>query len=211
MEKFTADRIVTINVDVQNDFLPGGSLAVTGGDAVISPLNDINVLTRELGGAVVFTGDQHPLETPHFGPDAWPVHCVAGTEGAALSTDLYVLPEDIIVDKGMGQTDGYSAFEGIAKDGRTLEQIVQPIGKERVIILMGGLATDYCVLNSGLDALKIDELEGQIKLLVIRDAVRAVNLQPDDEAKAFTQLKTAGATIVNSVDVLTGNAFELAQ
>ena len=211
MEKFTADRIVTINVDVQNDFLPGGSLAVTGGDAVITPLNDINALTRELGGAVVFTGDQHPLETPHFGPDAWPVHCVAGTEGAALSTDLQVQPEDIIVDKGMGQTDGYSAFEGIAKDGRTLEQIVQPIGKERVIILMGGLATDYCVLNSGLDALKIDELEGQIKLLVIRDAVRAVNLQPDDEAKAFTQLETAGATIVNSVDVLTGNAFELAQ
>jgi len=211
MEKFTADRIVTINVDVQNDFLPGGSLAVTGGDAVISPLNDINALTRELGGAVVFTGDQHPLETPHFGPDAWPVHCVAGTEGAALSTDLQVQSEDIIVDKGMGQTDGYSAFEGIAKDGRTLEQIVQPIGKERVIILMGGLATDYCVLNSGLDALKIDELEGQIKLLVIRDAVRAVNLQPDDEAKAFTQLETAGATIVNSVDILTGNAFELAQ
>jgi len=211
MEKFTADRIVTINVDVQNDFLPGGSLAVTGGDAVITPLNDINALTRKLGGAVVFTGDQHPLETPHFGPDAWPVHCVAGTEGAALSTDLQVQSEDIIVDKGMGQTDGYSAFEGIAKDGRTLEQIVQPIGKERVIILMGGLATDYCVLNSGLDALKIDELEGQIKLLVIRDAVRAVNLQPDDEAKAFTQLETAGATIVNSVDILTGNAFELAQ
>jgi len=210
MEKFTADRIVTINVDVQNDFLPGGSLAVKGGDKVISPLNDINTLTRELGGTVVFTGDQHPEETPHFGPDAWPVHCVAGTEGAALSTELNVQPTDIIVDKGMGQTDGYSAFEGIAKDGRTLEEIVQPVGKERVLILMGGLATDYCVLNSGLDALKIDALEGEIKLLIIRNAVRAVNLQPGDDDNAFAELETAGATIIDSIDILTGNAFELA-
>ena len=211
MEKYTADRIVTINVDVQNDFLPGGSLAVTEGDQVVPILNAVNELTRELGGTVVFTGDQHPEETPHFGPDAWPVHCVAGTEGAALSTQLEVLPADIIVDKGMGQTDGYSAFEGVTHDGRTLEEVVQPTSKERVALLLGGLATDYCVMNSVLDALKVDPKEGEITVFVLRDAIRAVNMNPEDGKKAIATMETAGAIIIDSVDVLTGNALELAK
>jgi nicotinamidase/pyrazinamidase len=211
MEKFIADRIVTINVDVQNDFLPGGALAVTDGDQVTTPLNAINAFTRENGGTVIFTGDQHPTETPHFGPDAWPVHCVAGTEGAALSTALLVTSTDVIVDKGMGQTDGYSAFEGITRDGRTLEQIVQPIGNERVIALLGGLATDYCVLNSALDTKKVDSKEGTLTVMVMRDAIRAVNLRPDDGEKAIATMQAAGVIIIDSVDVLTGKAFELAK
>jgi len=214
MENWTyetnADRIVTINVDVQNDFLPGGSLAVSDGDKIIPLLNELNYATRENLGTVVFTGDQHPAETPHFGPNAWPVHCVAGTEGAALSNKLDVRPSDIIIAKGMGQTDGYSAFEGITYDGRTLEQIIQPVGTERVVALLGGLATDFCVLNSALDALKVNPKEGTLTVMVLRDAIRAVNLQPGDGEKAIAQMQAAGAVFVDTVDVLTGKAFELA-
>lgn len=80
MEKYQADRLITINVDVQNDFCPGGALAVPEGDQVIPPLNALNEYTRQHGGLVIATGDQHPTQTPHF--DKWPVHCVAGTPGA---------------------------------------------------------------------------------------------------------------------------------
>ena len=200
MERMAADRIVAINVDVQNDFLPGGALAVTRGDEVIKPLNDINEYVRSHGGSVVFTGDQHPVTTPHF--ETWPVHCVAGTEGAALSKALTVLPEDTIIRKGTGQTDGYSAFEGSTADGRSLESIVTPHGNERVVVLMGGLATDYCVLNSALDALRIDQSDGSLQLLVLRDAVRGVNLQPHDSDEALRTMQEAGAVVIESEDII---------
>jgi nicotinamidase/pyrazinamidase len=200
MERMTADRIVAINVDVQNDFLPGGPLAITRGNQVIKPLNDINEYVRSHGGSVVFTGDQHPVTTPHF--DTWPIHCVAGTEGAALSEELTVLPEDMIIRKGTGQTDGYSAFEGSTADGRSLESIVTPHGNERVVVLMGGLATDYCVLNSALDALRIDQSDGSLRLLVMRDAVRGVNLQPHDSDEALRTMQDAGAVIIESADII---------
>ena len=208
MEKITADRIVTINVDVQKDFQPGGSLAVTDGDLVTEVLNRVNALTREMGGTVIFTGDQHPDETPHF--NTWPKHCVAGTEGAAFDENLIIEPEDIIIDKGMGQTDGYSGNEGVAKDGQTIETIVKPKDKERVIVLLGGLATDYCVRATVLDTLAIDAGEGQLTVFVLRDAIRAVNINADDEAKAITEMEAAGAIFIDSIDVLTKRAFELA-
>lgn len=201
METFNADRIVTINVDVQNDFCPGGALAVTEGNQVVAPLNELNEFTRLNGGAVVFTGDQHPTTTPHF--DTWPVHCVAGTEGAALRDDLTILPEDIIVDKGMGQTDGYSAFEGITKDGRELAELIAPINSERVAVLLGGLATDYCVLNSALDAVKVAPGNDDIRVYVIREAVRGVNIQADDSEKALATMAAAGVTIVDTVAEIT--------
>lgn len=208
MEKFTADRLVTINVDVQNDFCPGGALAVTDGDQVVAPLNELNAFTRENGGMVIATGDQHPETTPHF--DIWPVHCVAGTEGAALRDDLEILPEDVIINKGMGQTDGYSGLEGITADGRTIESIITPVGRERVAVLIGGLATDYCVLNTALDALKVDPKDGELKVMTIRDAVRAVNIQPEDGEKALATMAEAGAEIVDTEDVLLQRVLELA-
>ncbi|HEY8885944.1 MAG TPA: isochorismatase family protein [Candidatus Microsaccharimonas sp.] len=209
MEKFTADRIVTINVDVQNDFLPGGSLAVTNGDEVIAPLNSLNEYTRVHKGIVIATGDQHPETTPHF--DIWPVHCVAGTEGAALADNLDIKEDDVIINKGMGQTDGYSGLEGIADDGQTIESIITPVGRERVAVLLGGVATDYCDLQTVLDALRVDPKEGTIKLFVVEDAIRAVNIQPDDGENAIAQMQAAGAQLVQSIDILTGNAIELAK
>lgn len=208
MEKITADRIVMVNVDVQNDFLPGGSLAVTDGNEVIEVLNQVNDYVRDLDGQVIFTGDQHPEETPHF--DTWPVHCVAGTEGAALAETLKTLPTDTIIAKGMEQTDGYSAAEGVTPEGETLEEIIRPKNRERVIVLLGGLATDYCVKATVLDTLKFNAGEGAITVLVLRDAIRAVNLNPEDEVNAIAEMEAAGAIIIDSIDVLTGNAFALA-
>ncbi len=98
------DRLVTVGVDIQNDFCPGGSLAVPEGDQVIEPMNNVLRYTRESGGQVVLTRDWHPETTPHF--DKWPVHCVAETEGAAFHPDLNVKESDIIINKGTGQTDG---------------------------------------------------------------------------------------------------------
>ena len=207
MEKFTADRIVTINVDVQNDFMPGGALAVPQGDEVISPLNELNTYTREHNGLVVATGDQHPTTTPHF--DKWPVHCVAGTEGAALDARLDIKTDDIIVDKGTEQTDGYSAFEGKTRDGHTLESLLTPARRERVAALFGGVATEYCVLNSVLDAAKIQPHQGELRIYVVEDAVRGINEQ--DTAAALAQMSEAGAIIIESKDVLTQRAIELAQ
>ena len=209
MEEFTADRIVTINVDVQNDFLPGGALAVTNGDQVINPLNRLNEFTRSHNGIVVATGDQHPTATPHF--NTWPVHCVAGTEGAALAQKLDIRRGDVHIDKGMGQTDGYSAFEGIAKDGRTLEGIITPVGRERVAAIFGGLATDYCVLNSVLDGLRVQPGKGELQIYVVNDAVKAVNIEVNDGRDALARMNKAGAHLVNSVEILREDAFRLAK
>jgi len=209
MEKFTADRIVTINVDVQNDFLPGGALAVADGDRVIAPLNQLNTFTRAQGGLVVATGDQHPTATPHF--DIWPIHCIAGTKGAALHHNLDIRSGDIIIDKGRGQTDGYSAFEGVTHDDRSLETIIAPVGRERVAAIFGGLATDYCVLNSVLDGLRINPGHGELRIFVAQDAVRAVNIQPADGQNALTQMTEAGAQLVDTVEILNEQAFRLAK
>lgn len=213
METRTIDRIVTINVDVQNDFCPGGSLAVEQGDEVITPLNQVNEFTRLYNGTVIFTGDQHPETTPHFAKDGgtWPVHCVAGTEGAALHEDLNVEDTDVIINKGMGQTDGYSAFEGITQDGTPLEQLVTPKGNERVAVILGGLATDFCVKASVIDAATLTPRTGTIDVYVLRDAVRGVNLQPGDSEQALEAMQAAGAHIVDSIDILTNKAFTLAQ
>jgi nicotinamidase/pyrazinamidase len=208
MDTFKADRIVSINVDVQNDFMPGGRLAVPYGNQVIDVLNSINAFTRQQNGLVVATGDQHPLETPHFGPDAWPVHCVKGTHGAALDERLNIQPTDIIIDKGMGQTDGYSAFEGVTRDGQSLESIIQPARHERVAALFGGVATEYCVLNTVLDATKLNYNPDSLRLYVVEDAVRGI----DDisATEAMERMQRAGAIIIKSSDLLSGRALTTA-
>ena len=213
MNEIIANRLVTINVDVQNDFCSEGSLAVDEGDMVIPPLNLLNAFTRRRNGLVIFTGDQHPVSTRHF--DTWPVHCVAGTKGAQFRQGLDIHPEDIIIDKGMGQTDGYSGFEGITKDGRMIEDIIRPRSNESVAVVIGGLATDYCVLNTVLDALAVaeqvrQERLGSITVFAICDAMRAVSLQLTDGDMALQRMQEAGAIMVDSIDILQERAFALA-
>lgn len=208
METLKADRLVTINVDVQKDFCPGGALAVAHGDDVITPLNALNRFTRERGGLVIATGDQHPKNTPHF--DKWPVHCVAGTDGAEFHPRLHLTRKDVIINKGMGQTDGYSGFEGYARDGQTIEQLIRPVDRERVAVLIGGLATDYCDLNTVLDALKVNPGKGTLDIFAVKDAMRAVNIKPDDGARALWRMQNAGAHLVHSTDILNGYVLEIA-
>lgn len=202
------DRIVTIAVDVQNDFLPGGSLAVPNGDRVITPLNNIIGLTRVFDGTVIATRDWHPADTPHF--DKWPVHCVADTEGAAFDEALKIDSDTIILDKGTGQTDGYSGFDGRGPNGETIEQIITPqTTRERVAVFIGGLATDYCVRATVLDATEFARKiaaarQGSIDVYALTNAMRGVDLQPGDSQKALDEMRTAGAELVDTEYILNG-------
>ncbi|HHH45403.1 MAG TPA: nicotinamidase [Thiotrichales bacterium] len=176
-------------VDVQNDFLPGGQLPVPEGDAVIRPLNAWIRAFRAADLPIVATRDWHPADHCSFqargGP--WPPHCVAGTPGAEFAPGLR-LPEDVIViSKATSpDRDAYSGFEGT-----DLAERLRELGVKRLFV--GGLATDYCVLNTVLDALK----EG-FETLVITDAIRAVNVNPDDGDKALERMRNAGARFVTT-------------
>lgn len=188
-------RNVLIAVDVQNDFI-NGSLAVREGDQVVTPINELAETVRESGGTAIFTRDWHPASTPHF--DAWPVHCVADTEGAEFHPDLDVRAEDVVVSKGMEQTDGYSGWEGVSGGGQTLESIIEPRSpEEKVRVFLGGLATDYCVKASSIDVAKGFKDDDRVSVFLLRDAIRAVNLQPEDERKALEAIAAARVTAIS--------------
>lgn len=181
-------------VDVQNDFCPGGALPVPEGDAVIPVLNAVAEKVARTGGVVIASRDWHPRTTRHFAEfgGKWPVHCVQGTRGAEFHPDLNLPDGTIIVSKGTSeQDDGYSAFEGQTAEGKSLQTVLSEHGIRRVIV--GGLATDYCVRASVLDALKHG-----YEVLLLTDAIRGVNLQPEDSDKALAEMESAGAKLVNS-------------
>ena len=138
MEK---SNYIFVGVDPQNDFIDG-SLAINEAEQIIKPINSIADEVRKHDGTVVFTRDWHPEKTPHF--DEWPVHCVANTRGANFHEDLNIQPDDIIINKGTEQTDGYSGWEGRSDKGETLESIITPkTPHEKVKVFLGGLATDF--------------------------------------------------------------------
>jgi len=192
-------RTALLVVDVQNDFAdPHGSLYVRGGEAVIAPINADIRAAQTAGSPVVYTQDWHPASTPHFARDGgtWPVHCVQGTWGAEFHPDLLVLDGAPVVRKGSGGEDGYSAFsvrDPVSGDvTRTqLGGLLRERGVERVVI--AGLATDYCVKETGLDAVRLG-----LHPTVLRDAVRAVDLQPGDGARALDELAAAGVVLDRS-------------
>jgi nicotinamidase-related amidase len=168
-------------VDVQGDFLPGGSLAVPDGDAVVAPLLD----AAGRAEMVVATRDWHPPNHVSFaergGP--WPAHCVAGTPGAELHRDVDRIA-DVVVSKGTNvDVEAYSGF-----DGTPLAGMLRAAGITRVLV--GGLATDYCVRATALAALR----EG-FEVVVLRDAMRAVEVQPGDGVRALEEMHAAGAQL----------------
>jgi len=175
-----------IVVDVQNDFCPGGSLAVERGDEVVAPLNRLIEEFLSRGEPVYKSRDWHPAETKHFQAygGTWPVHCVQGTRGAGFHPNLSDDPRVRVVSKGLGDEDNYSAF-----DGTTLAEDLRREGVREVWV--GGLATDYCVKNTVLDALRAG-----FRVRALPDAMRAVNLQPGDDARALEEMRAAGAEIV---------------
>ena len=177
-----------IVVDVQNDFCPGGSLAVPCGNEVIAPLNKLIEEFLDRGEPVFKTRDWHPPQTRHFADygGTWPVHCVQDSKGAEFHPDLLDDMHIRVVSKGLGDEDSYSAF-----DGTDLALQLQRLGVEEVWV--GGLATDYCVKNTVLDALK----EG-FNVKAIEDAMRPVDLKPGDGEHAVEEMRDAGAQIVSS-------------
>lgn len=198
----TTTRNILVGVDIQNDFITG-SLAVKDGVSVIDPTNRIAKAVRSTNGDVILTRDWHPTETPHFGPDAWPVHCVAGTEGAAFAPTLTVEPTDIILSKGMEQTDGYSGWEGVGENNETLETLITPKDqKERVRVFIGGLATDYCVKATGIDIATFFKDDARVTTYLLHDAVRAVALQQTDEANALKALQDAHVLAISTEEAL---------
>jgi nicotinamidase/pyrazinamidase len=189
-------RSALVVVDVQNDFAdPGGSLSVRGGAEIVPVVNAAVSRARDAGAVVVYTQDWHPPHTPHFAQDGgtWPVHCVAGTWGADLYPDLDVTEDAPRVRKGSNGEDGYSGFtmrDPVTGDTRStdLESILRERDVTRVTVC--GLATDYCVKATALDAQRLG-----FATTVLGDAVRAVELQAGDGEQALAELAAAGVTI----------------
>jgi nicotinamidase/pyrazinamidase len=190
-------RSALIVVDVQNDFSDrDGALHVPGGDDVVPVANREIRRAVEAGALVVFTQDWHPPSTPHFAKDGgiWPVHCVAGTWGAELVPALEVAGP--VIRKGVGGEDGYSGFT--VRDPRTGSQtatglagLLREHGVERVVVT--GLATDYCVKETVLDAVR----EGFVTE-VLAEGIRAVDLRPGDGTRALEEMAASGARIVTA-------------
>ena len=177
-----------IVVDVQNDFCPGGTLAVPHGDDVIEPLNQLIDDFLKRGAPVYKSRDWHTPTTKHFAAygGTWPVHCVQDTEGAEFHPALRDDPRITVISKGLGDTDCYSAFDETDLATQLHKQNVEEV-------VVGGLATDYCVKNTVLDALK----KG-FKVKAIENAMRAVDLQPGDGERAIDEMRDAGADIVTA-------------
>lgn len=177
-----------IIVDVQNDFCPGGTLAVAHGDEVVHPLNQLIDEFLAQGAPVYKTRDWHPPATRHFEKfgGTWPIHCVQNTTGAEFHPGLKNDPRITVISKGLGDTDCYSGFD----ETDLAEQLRRKGVKE---VLIGGLATDYCVKNTVLDAIK----EG-FHVKALQDAMRPVELKPGDGERAIEEMRAAGAEITTS-------------
>ena len=176
-----------IVVDVQKDFLPGGALAVPSGDKVIPSLNRMIQRMEKGGFPIILTRDWHPPDHGSFhdqgGP--WPPHCVVRSEGAQFAADLIVPSSAVILSKGTDpDRDGYSAFEE-----SELNQQLRAAKIRR--LLVGGLATDYCVLNTVLDGLKLGYV-----VLLLKDGIRAVDVHPGDGKRAEEDMIRQGATLI---------------
>ena len=191
-------RDALIIVDVQNDFCPGGALAVQNGDEVVPVLNRYIENFLNAGLPIFATRDWHPAKTSHFKlyGGIWPVHCVQGTHGAEFHPALKLTNETIIVSAGMGSDeDGYSGFLGRDNTGTSLATLLHERGVDRLFV--GGLATDYCVKHTVLDGIR----QG-FQVVLIDHAVRGVNLNPEDSERAVQEMSTAGAIVVRETDSL---------
>ncbi|MFL5778727.1 MAG: isochorismatase family protein [Chloroflexota bacterium] len=187
-------RTALLVVDVQNDFADqGGSLAVRGGETIVPFVNAEVAAATDAGAQVVYTQDWHPETTPHFAKDGgiWPVHCVARTWGAEFHPALEVVGPS--VHKGANGEDGYSGFT--MRDpvsGETIPTELEALLRDRAIerVVIAGLATDYCVKATALDAIRLG-----FATAVLTDAIAAVDLEPGDGERALDELVAAGAEL----------------
>ena len=192
-----ASKKALVVVDVQNDFCPGGSLAVAEGNEVVAPLNKLIKEFLDRGEPVYKTRDWHPEKTKHFAlyGGTWPIHCVQETRGAEFHPDLLDDPRITVISKGFDErADGYSGF-----DGTQLAQLLRDEGVNEVWV--GGLATDYCVKQT-----VIDGVHNGFSIKALADAMRPVNVNPNDGKKALDEMKEAGAEIVGDETKAAGAA-----
>lgn len=194
MSEYDANTALIV-VDLQNDFAdPGGSLYVPEGETIIPFVNHEIDRARVAGAIVVYTQDWHPTTTPHFAKDGgiWPVHCVAETRGAAFHPALHVAGA-LRIRKGRGGEDGYSAFSvRNPVSGEVAVTELEAILRERKItrLVVVGLATDYCVKETVLDARRLG-----FPTRVLRAGIRAVELVPGDGERACAEMRRAGAVV----------------
>jgi nicotinamidase/pyrazinamidase len=183
-------------VDIQKDFCAGGALAAPGGDDIIPAVNRHLADARAREIPVYATRDWHPAQTSHFKEygGTWPPHCVQGTRGAEFHPGLKLPPDAIIINKGDDpERHGYSAFEGHTSGGKPLLDDLRDRRIKRVYVM--GIATDYCVRESALDALRAG-----LEVRVLADSIAGIDVQPGDVQRALDEITAAGAQIVEDVD-----------
>ncbi|MFH1889197.1 MAG: bifunctional nicotinamidase/pyrazinamidase [Candidatus Omnitrophota bacterium] len=176
-------------VDVQNDFCSGGALGIKDGDKIIPAINKYIKIFVTRGFPVFASRDWHPKKTSHFKQfgGVWPRHCIQNTKGAAFHSKLRLSKGVILLYKGMDPAqDSYSAFQAEAQNGMSLPEILKALGIKELYI--AGLATDYCVKFTALDAIK----EG-FKVRILLDAIKGVNLKPCDSEDAIKAMVKTGA------------------
>jgi len=179
-------------VDVQNDFCPGGSLGVPQGDKIIPAINKYIKVFSSKKLPIFATRDWHPVRTKHFKDfgGIWPVHCIQNTTGAAFHTKLKLPKEAIFLYKGMDpEKDSYSAFQAEELNGMGFLHLLKLLKVNELYIC--GLATDYCVRFSALDA-----LEHGVKVKVLIDAIKGVDLKKGDSQKAIKEIMRKGAKTI---------------
>jgi nicotinamidase/pyrazinamidase len=181
-----ARRRALVIVDVQNDFCPGGALAVQHGNEVVAPLNHLAEEFLQRGDLVFKSRDWHPAQTKHFAAygGTWPVHCVQGTRGAEFHPDLIDDPRILLISKDKRDVDEYSAFDRTGLAALLREHRVEEVW-------VGGLATDYCVKHTALDAAR----EG-FKVKALSNAMRPVEVQPGDGQRAIEEMQRSGVEII---------------
>ena len=195
--KRMAEKSALLVVDMQIDFCPGGSLAVGEGDSIIPVINRYIALFSTNGLPVIATRDWHPPVTRHFREfgGLWPAHCVQGSAGSRFHPDITFPGNVVVVSKGMDpDRDAYSSFQANLETGLPFQDYLKIRGIDALYIC--GLATDYCVRNTSLDA-----LGAGFSVTVLRDAIKGVDLNVGDSAKALVEITKAGGLLADLAGV----------
>lgn len=184
-------------VDLQNDFCPGGALGVPGADKIVPKVNKYIRFFSKKKLPIFATRDWHPVRTRHFKDfgGIWPVHCIRNTKGALFHPKLKLAKETILLYKGIdSEKDGYSAFEAEDERGVSFTKLLRMLNVKELFI--AGLATDYCVKFSSLEAIKHG-----FKVTILLDAMQGVDLKPDDSRKAIKEIVGKGAKKITLKDM----------
>ena len=188
-------RPALLIVDVQNDFCPGGALAAPGGAAIVPALNQHIADARARRIAIYASRDWHPKRTVHFRGfgGTWPPHCVQDTSGAAFHPELALPPDATVISKGDSEDrEGYSAFDGHTAEGRSFADDLRAHDIDQLFV--GGIATEYCVKQTVLDAIK-----GGFRVTILSNAITGIDATPGDAERAMNEMKAAGAKLATSL------------